>query len=171
MKKLILCALLLLAFGIHNLAAQSTKVGIVDADAIIQQSAKGKAFFDEYQRFTNSKRDEINRLVEDYRAKEKDAQAKAASLTEEKRQEIASELQRMQTDIKRKQEDAKRESQMKLNEKLETFQRELAPLIRQVAIEMGLDLVLNYGPQSSIVYFSDAINITDDVIRKYDERR
>lgn len=157
-----------LLIGLACPAISQTKIGVVDADQVIQRSAKGKAFFDQYQVLVQQRRDEINAMVEQFRAQQKDAQAKAASLTEEKRAELQVELQRMQTDIKRKQEDAERETKLKLNDQLERFQKELAPLIRQVAQEQGLELVMNYGPNSDMIYFSDNINITNLVIQKYD---
>jgi len=152
-----------------NILAQGSRIGVVDADVVIQKSAKGKAFFEDYQAFVKGKDDEIKGLIEGYQEKQKEYQAKQASLSEEKAKDMALELQRLQTDIKRKREDAERESQLRLNEGLDRFRRELAPLIRQIAQELGLDLVLNFGPNSNMVYFSDKINITEAVIKKYDE--
>ncbi|CAM2067376.1 OmpH family outer membrane protein [Sulfidibacter corallicola] len=149
--------------------AQGTKVGIVDADVVVQKSQKGKAFFEEFQKFTEQKRASIDQMIEAFQAKQKDLQAKAASMSEDKKKESALELQKMQTEIKRAQEDAKRESDLKLNTGLEKFRKELAPLVHQVAIEKGLDMVLNYGPNSNLVYFNDSVNITDAVIKAYDE--
>lgn len=167
MKKLAIALLALTTFTGFGLA-QGTKIGVVDADVVIQKSAKGKAFFEEYQTFATGKKQEIDAKIEAYRAAEKDYNAKSASLSEDKRLEMYQDLERQQTDIRRMQEDAKRESETKLNLGLEKFRKELAPLIRQVAQEQGLDLVLNYGPNSNMVYFSDTINITDAVIAKYD---
>ncbi len=169
MKNLFFGLLVWLAFSANDLKAQGTIIGVVDADAVVQKSIKGKAFFDEINAFQLAKRNKLDAMVTQYQDKSKDAQAKAASMSETKRQEVALELQNMQTQIKRSQEDAERESQMKINDGLEQMQKELAPLIRQVALEMGLDLVLNYGPNSNIVYMNDKVNITENVIRKYDE--
>lgn len=156
-------------FSLFAVAHEGTKVGIVDADIVIQKSAKGKKFFESYQDFTKAKRDEIEKQVQLFRDREKDAQAKAASLSEDKRKEIGTELQKLQTEIKRLQEDAKSDADQMLNDGLDRFRKELAPLIRQIALEKGLDMVMNYGPQSSLVYISDSVNITQDVIKKYDE--
>ena len=151
------------------LAFQGTKIGIVNADDVIQGSAKGKAFFDELETFTKTKREEIEKLAAEYQAKEGDLRAKAASMSDEKRQESGLDLQRLQTEIKRKQEDAQQERDLLIKTKFDNFRKELAPLIRQVALERGLDLVLNHGPQSNLVYSSDSIDITGDVIKKFDE--
>ena len=168
-KKALLLILTITMLTAPAFSHEGTKIGVVDADTVIQKSVKGKAFFEEYKAFIKTKEDEIKTMIEAFRAQEKDLQAKAASLSEDKAKSMRIELQRMQTDIKRKQEDAERETQTMFNDRLDQFRKELAPLIRQVAQDKTLDLVINFGPQSSLVYFSDNINITDDVIKKYDE--
>ncbi|CAM2007283.1 OmpH family outer membrane protein [Acanthopleuribacter pedis] len=169
MLKKVITSLIVLSALCMPALAQGTKVAIVDADVIVQKSQKGKAFFEEFQKFTEGKRTEIEKMVEGFQAKQKDLQAKAASMSEDKKKESAMELQRLQTEIQRAQEDAKRESDLRLNTALERFRKEIAPLVRQVAIEKGIDMVLNNGPNTGLVYFSDAVNLTDAVIKAYDE--
>jgi Skp family chaperone for outer membrane proteins len=166
-KKLMFC----LAMGMFSLGAfaQGTKVAVVDADVVIQQSKKGKAFFEDYQAFRETRQKDIETKVEEFRSKESDFQAKAASMSEDKRKESRLDLERLRTDIQRAQEDAQREMDRRLQQALDQFRKELAPLISQIAVEQGLDMVFNYGPQSNMVYFSDAVNITDAVIKKWDE--
>lgn len=168
MKRLI-SSLLLVTFAVALFAHEGTRMGVVDADVVIQDSAKGKAFFDQYEALIKSKQDAIKAKMDEFQNKQKDAQAKAASLSEDKRKELGLDLERLQTEIKRMREDAERETQSVLNTRLEEFRKELAPLIRQVAIDKNLDMVVNYGPNSNLVYFSESINITKDVIKKYDE--
>lgn len=171
MLKKVITSLIVLSALCLPAMAQGTKVAIVDADVIVQKSQKGKAFFDEFQKFTEGKRTEIEKMVESFQAKQKDLQAKAASMSEDKKKESALELQRLQTEIQRAQEDAKRESDLRLNTALERFRKEIAPLVRQVAIEKGIDMVINNGPNTGLVYFSDAVNLTDAVIKAYDESK
>lgn len=52
---------------------------------------------------------------------------------------------------------------------MEKIQKELVPLIRQVALQKGLDLVLNQGLGSNIILNTDQIDITNEGIRKYGE--
>jgi outer membrane protein len=165
-KKLVIILAALLVPGF--VAAQS-KIGVVNANRVVQDCQKGKAFFESMDADNKAKRSEIEGMVKKLQDTQKEANAKAASMSEDKRKETALELQKMETDIKRFQEDAEREAKLKLNTGLEKFQRELGPLIRQIALEKGLDLVLNDGQASGIVFRSDSIDITDDVIKKYDE--
>lgn len=164
--------LLMMIAALFPALAQTTKIGVVNAEAVVQKSSRGKAFFDQLNKFRDDKTAQIEAMIKDFNDKQKDAQAKAASLSDEKKQEISLELQKMQTDIKRTKEDAERESQLKVNTGLDAIQKELMPLVRQVALERGLDLVINVGGgQSGVVFFSENIDITDDVIKKYDEMK
>ena len=51
----------------------------------MQKSARGKAFFEELNKFRDAKTAEIDGLIKEYQDKQKDAQAKAASLSEDKK--------------------------------------------------------------------------------------
>lgn len=161
--------LILAALLMPMMAVGQTKIGVVNANRVVQECKKGKAFFAELEEYKKSKDAEIQAMVAGAQEKAKDAQAKAASMSEDKKRELAAELQKLDLDIKRKSEDAQRDTQTRLNEGLEKFQRELGPLIRQISLEQGLHLVFNDGPSSGIVFRDVSIDITDAVIKKYDE--
>ena len=90
-------------------------------------------------------------------------------MSEESKREEAAKLQRMERDLKRKQEDSQAEVTRRLNAGLESMQKEIAPLVTQVAKEKGLNLVLLNNPNTGIFYFDSTVDITNDVIKKYDE--
>ena len=161
--------LVLFLSSVAAISAQATKVGVVDPNTVIQQSKKGKAFFTAHQAFITQKRNELNKDAEAIRTKQKDLQAIASTMSEESKREEAAKLQRMERDLKRKQEDSQAEVTRRLNAKLESMQKEIAPLVRQVAKEKGLNLVLLNNPNTGIFYFDSTIDITNDVIKKYDE--
>ncbi len=153
------------------LLAQETaiKIGIVDADVVIQNSIKGKRFFQEYEDFGKSKAESIQARIAEYQDREKDYKNKVNSLSEDKRKQMIVELQNLEKEIKRLQEDAKQESDRRLNDALSRFRKELGPIIQKVAEEMSLDIIMNHGPQSNLVFFNERVDITDDVIKKYDQ--
>jgi len=159
--------LLLLGFSTLGLA-QGTKVGIVDAELVIQNSIKGKRFFKEMDEFGKTRSQQIEAKVAEFRDLEKEYKAKFNSLSEDKRDAMALDLQNLELEVKRLREDAKREQDRKVNTALDKFRKELAPLIRQVAEEQGYDIIINHGPQSNLVFFSKAVDITEAVVGKYD---
>lgn len=159
---------LALVFCAVTVQAQS-KIGVVNPNRVIQECKKGKAFFAELEKFRQSKEGQMKTKIDAFQAKQKDAQAKAASMSDDKKRELAADLEKDERELKRMNEDFQREAQLKLNEGLEKFQKELGPLIRQIALEKGFDLVFNDGQASGIVFRAESTDITDDVIKKYDE--
>lgn len=165
-KKIIISMFALVMCGAAM--AQGTKFGIVDADRVIQESKKGKQFFEELQAFVKSKQDEIDVDIKAFQEKEKEFKSKMVTLSTEKRDAMAAQLQEMQVKLKRMTEDAENERQRRITRALEKFRQELSPLVRQVALEKSLDIVMNLGPEHQVVYFSESIDITKEVIAKYD---
>ena len=51
---------------------------------------------------------------------------------------------------------------------LRSFEKQIRPIIRQIAVERAMDLILNKNNDDDIFYVSDAINITNEVIRRLD---
>jgi Skp family chaperone for outer membrane proteins len=145
-----------------------TNVGVVDLGAVVQNSEKGKAAFAEVEQFRKQKLGELQALADEFQAKQADLQAKRSSLSEDRVRELTLELERLQTDITRKQEDAEREGQRKTNQALESLDKELAPLVIEVAKERNLHLVLQNVREVGIVYVDQSIDITADVIARLD---
>jgi outer membrane protein len=169
MKKTILIAMMAFAsFAFSQETQGNVKIGIVNGDAVIQNSIKGKRFFKKFKAFTDKKTEEIKAKVAILKQKDKDFQAKAQSMSDEKRQAMGKELQNLQTDIKRMQEDAKRESDSMFQEGLAVFQKELAPIIQNMAKEEGFDIIINDGQGSNFLFYSAKVNITGKVIELYD---
>ncbi len=159
----------LLMIGAWASAHEGAKIGVVDPNAVIQDCAKGKAFFEEYEAFLKDKESQIKTMVDNLQAGQKDFQAKAASLSEEKALALRADLEKQQTTLQRAQEDAEREAKAMLNDKLTIFEKEIGPIVRQVAEEKKLDLVLTRS--QNMAFVSEAVNITADVIKKYDEQQ
>jgi Skp family chaperone for outer membrane proteins len=150
------------------LLAQGTTIAVVDAETVIQSSIKGKRFFTEMENFGKKRTEEIKAKVDQLREKDKEFQAKVNSLSEDKRKSMQQEMQKLDTEIKRMQEDAKRESDMRVNDALDNFRRELIPVIEQVAKARKAEIVLNIGPGSNIAYLSPTLDITPEVVKAYD---
>lgn len=160
--------LLFACLGSVAFAFQGTKVGIVDADTVIQSSERGKAFLKDLEAFSQAKRQELDIKQKELATFQKDLQTKVASMSAAKKADTQRKAEELVKNIKRLREDAQREAELKLKEGLDEIRKEMIPIIREVALEKDLDMVLNMGPQSQVVYFHDRINITQEVIKKYD---
>jgi len=167
MKKIgVFCAVVLAMIFSGNLYAQ-TKIAVVNPQRVISESQKGKAFIKELEAFAKKKDEVIKRKIAEFQQLQKEYRAKAASLSEDKAMEMQKKLSDMQIQIKRMQDDAQRELKLKQTKGFERFNKILQPIIEQIAKEKGIDLVMQLGP-NGIVYFSPAIDITPEVIKRFD---
>ncbi len=167
MKKIgVLCAIVMGILFAGNIFAQ-TKIAVVNPQKVISQSQKGKAFIKELESFAKQKDAQIKKKIAEFQQLQKEYRAKAPSLSEDKAMEMQKKLSDMQIEIKRMQDDAQRELKLKQTKGFEKFNKVLQPIIEQIAKEKGIDLVMQLGP-NGIVYFSPAIDITPEVIKRFD---
>ena len=167
MKKLMVAVVVLAGLMVAANAQAQTKIGVVDADQVIYESAKGKAFLKELETFAKQKDDQMKQIVTEAQTLQKEYQSKLASLSEDKRVEMEKQLSDYQIRVKRMQDDAKREFGMKQQEGFERFRRILQPIVETMAKERALDIVFSRA-QSGIVYLSPAVDLTPEVVKKFD---
>jgi len=167
MKKLFVSVLVMCGLLVSASAYAQAKIGVVDADQVILKSAKGKKFMTDMDALAQQKKAAIDKVVSEAQALQKEYQSKAASLSEDKRVEMEKRLSDYQIQVKRMNDDAKRELNLKQQEQLEKFRKMLQPIVEQLAKERGLDVVFSRA-QSGIVYLSPAVDLTDEVIKRFD---
>lgn len=170
MKKFLLAVTVLVGVMTTVSAFAQTKVGVVDADKVIYESAKGKKFLGDLDAFVKQKQGEIKAVVAEAQQVEKEYKTKLASLSEDKRAAMEKRLSDYQIQVKRMQDDAKRELSIKQKEGFEKFRKILEPIIDQLAKEKNIDIVLSKA-QSGVIYSSPAVDFTADVIKKFDAQQ
>jgi outer membrane protein len=163
MKKkltLILALLVLSAFVFAEV-----KIGIINPQAVLQNSTKGKAVIERLRSLNMSKAKKYEAMQKDIDALEKEVLSPA--LNQDARDKKNMDLQNKRTEIKRFAEDAQKESQLQQQKEFESLQRELMPIIEKIAKDDGFSLVLDLNT-AGVTYFEPAIDITDKVIKAYD---
>ena len=88
-------------------------------------------------------------------------------MTFEAQEQLAFDLDKLRTERKRVSEDSLKEWQRLQFRLFNKIREEVNPIIENVAKEKGYNLVLDLS-SNSVAYFSLAIDITDDVIKRYD---
>lgn len=144
-----------------------TNIGVVDFDRVILESKRGRAAFAEVEAFRIAQQGEIQGLVESYQNTAQALQNDASLSDAEKRQK-QQELQNLQTQIRRSREDAERQGQSKTNVVLGELDKELGPLVRKIAQEKDLHLILQANAELGIVYAAASLDITEEVIAQFD---
>jgi outer membrane protein len=154
-------------FVTAGLAQQATKIAAINSQEVLEKSIEGKKVIGRLQERDKKNQNDLAKLDEDIRGLETKLSTQRLTLSEEALIQLSSDLDKKKKDRTRFAEDAMRdiqELQVRLYTKL---QNELLPIIEAIGKDKGYDLILDLG-KSGAVYFNPGIDVTQDVIKRYD---
>ncbi|HOW43767.1 MAG TPA: OmpH family outer membrane protein [Candidatus Aminicenantes bacterium] len=163
MKKQLLLIVAVLALSAFAFA--EFKVGIINPQAVLQGSVKGKEAIGRLQAMQAAKQKKYEALQAEIDALEKEIGSPA--LNADAREKKSQDLIAKRTEIKRFAEDAQKESLAVQEKEFGKIQADLMPLIEKIAKENGYAMVFDLTT-SGVTFFEPAIDITDKVIKAYD---
>ena len=115
----------------------------------------------------NKSQNELARMDEEIRKLQTRLNTQRLTLTQEALAQLSSDIERKQTDRKRYAEDQYREMQELTGRLFQRVQDELLPIIEQLGKEKNLEIIFDLF-KSGAIYFSPTINLTQEVITRYD---
>lgn len=173
MKK-ILVVVFTAVFVMSNVSAlfalDSSKVGVVDLFRALNESEAGQKAKTDLEGLIKSKQsilEEKGKRIESLRA---DLEKQSAILSPEAKKAKEDEIERLIRDYQRMVSDAQAEIKKKEGELTEEILKELRLTINSVAQEGGFILILEKA-EGLILYSDKSIDITDRVIKKYNESK
>ena len=110
---------------------------------------------------------ELNDLNKKLLADQQKLQSQGAMLNDGARAELERGIDRLQKELQRSQQDAQEEVQQLQNDLQSTFQGKLYPIIQQVVAEKGIEVLFSQR-DSGIVFANPALDLTADVIKRFD---
>jgi Skp family chaperone for outer membrane proteins len=171
MKKSCLIALVfVLLFGATvsmTLAQQAPKIGVINSQQVLEQSAEGKRVIAQLQQRDKTIQASLTKLDDDIRQGETRISTQRLTLSEEALYNANADLEKKRTDRKRMAEDSSRDFQDLQVKLFNKIQSELIPIIEQLGKEKGIDIIFDLQ-KSGAVYFNPAIDMTVEVIKRYD---
>lgn len=165
--KLIIMALMIAALASSGLAQQIIKIGVVDSQEVLETSAEGKRVLAQLQDKDKRNQAELSRRDQEIQELQTRLNTQRLTLTPEALRNLSTDLQRKQTERQRFFEDAGREMNELAERLFQRIQNELLPIIEQMGKENGMDVIFDLG-KSGAIYFSPNIEITQEVIQRYD---
>jgi Skp family chaperone for outer membrane proteins len=147
--------------------AQATKIAVINSQDVLERSIEGKKILTRLGERDKKNQTDVARLEEEIRQLQTRLSTQRLTLSDEAALQLNSDLDKKKKERDRFAEDAVRdlqELQFRLYSKL---QSDLMPLIEQLGKEKGFDIILDLG-KSGAVYFSPAIDVTPEVIKRYD---
>jgi outer membrane protein len=146
---------------------EGAKFAYLDVQRVAAESAEGKVSTAKVQALNQKKVAELNDLNKRLLADQQKLQSQGAMLNEGARAELERSIDRQQKDLQRKQQDAQEEVQQLQNDLQGSFQGKLYPIIQQVVSEKGIEVLFSQR-DSGIVFANPALDVTADVIKRFD---
>jgi outer membrane protein len=163
----ILFALILFVGAMASMSYAQVKVGVINSQDVLEKSSEGKKVLARLTETDKQNQAAIAKLDDEIRQLQTKLSTQSITLTEDAVTQMRADLDRKNTDRKRKAEDAYSSMQDLTQRLFAKVQQELLPIVEQLGKERGMDVILDLK-NSGAVYWSPAIDLTADVIKRYD---
>lgn len=163
MKKLLGAALtaIVLSFGAAELAqAQELKIGYVNSDRVMRESAPAKAATSRLEAEFSRRDRELNELGARLKANSERLEKDAPTLSESERARRQRELVEQDREFQRRRRELQEDFNQRRNEELAAIIERANRVIKQIAESEKYDLIVQ-----DAVHFSPRVDITDKVIK------
>ena len=161
----------LAAILVWGTAAQdeAVRIGVVDIDQAISSTTEGKAAREEFARKQRDAEAKVQPMIEKYQALEEDLKQKKFVLSDEALFQKQLDLAQMRNEIETKMKEL--ETQLQLDQKrLEgPLTKKLVDVIESAGKEAGFTIIMRRGTPG-LLYTREALDITDLIIKKYNQK-
>ncbi len=142
-----------------------TKIAVIDIERIAAESAEGKALFEQLK----VENDKINEETQKRQQEIRDLQTKLNSeiLSQDAKTRLSRDIERKRKDAQRWVEDAQAAFEAKRQDGEAKFQEKLAPVVQEVAKELGIGLIFRATPGLTFV-LDPTLDISALVVEKLD---
>ena len=147
--------------------ASGGKIGVIEVQKIVQESAIGKESLARVQKVQQAKQDELGKRQKELRDMEQKIQDQGKSLSEDAMEKLQKDYQAKALDLKRFQDDAQRELEESQRKELGELEKRIMPVINEVAREQGYTLVFNKFNSGLLFADDKSVDLTEAVITKF----
>jgi outer membrane protein len=151
-------------------AAGNSKIGVIEVQRIVQESAIGKESLARVQKLQQSKQEELTRRQKELRDLETKIQDQGKALSEDAMEKLQKEYQAKAVELKRFQDDAQKELEETQRKELGDLEKRIMPVITDVAREQGYQLVFNKFNSGLLFADDKSVDLTDAVITKFNSQ-
>jgi len=167
-----LATLLLAGWSLPAKAQESAspiKIAVIEVERILVQSTKGRAGLEQIEQLRKQKQQEGEALESEITELRQRLSDGGNALSEEKQAELRKQLEDKMIAARRFQDDANRDLTKLRDRTLAEIERGVMPVVQQVGQEGGYTIILNKF-ESGLVFADEAIDITDQVIERYNAK-
>jgi outer membrane protein len=163
LRPLLVCSALILS---SQLASAQVKVAVINLQRAVFESAEIKKADAQMQATFKPRQDKIDALNKDLAALSQQLQSSNGKLSPSAEADLQAQGTRKQRDLQRLTDDLQADATAYRNDILSKSSEKMQAVVRKLAEEKGLDLVVD---TSTALYFKEAMDITKDAIAAYDK--
>jgi outer membrane protein len=146
------------------------KIGVIEVQKIVQESAVGKESLARVQKVQQAKQDDLAKRQKELREMEQKIQDQGKALSEDAMEKLQKDYQAKALDLKRFQDDATRELEESQRKELGELEKRIMPVINEVAREQGYALVFNKFNSGLLFADDKAVDLTEAVITRFNSQ-
>jgi outer membrane protein len=151
-------------------SAANGKVGVINVRQAIVSTAEGKQASAELQSQFSARQNELEALNKQVRDLQQRLQAGQTTLSDEEKQRLQVQGQRLSAQLERKQNEMQEDVNAAQADVVDRIGRKMMDVLDRYARENGYVAVLDSSAQNSpILYASNNIDMTQEVIKLYDQ--
>lgn len=144
--------------------AEGMRIGVVNVARLLEQAPQAQAAMNALQEEFAPRQREIVAIQRSLQEKQQTYDRDGQVMGEQERLSLEREIRDQQRDLEREQNDYLEDLNIRRNEELGKLQRSLLQQVQEHARNAGYDLVV-----ADVLYYSSAIDITDEVLRGLEE--
>jgi outer membrane protein len=144
------------------------RVAVIDVQKVLATSSQGKAAYERLKKMQEDRVAKAKQMDEEIAKLDQDINTKKISLSEDKLVDLQKQLSDRKIAMQRYAQDADREVTEARDKALMELETKIKPVIDSIGKEMGLAAIFNKF-ESGLVYASEAIDITDSVIKRFND--
>ena len=156
-----------LTFAGSASAADVAKIGVVDFQQVIQESDAGKQVQERIQKQGREMEAELQDLGQQIENLQKQLSRDSMVMSKEKRQEKQREMEIKRYDFQSKKKEYENEFRQMQSELVGRMQEEILAIAEEIGKKEGYLLIVE---KNAAVYYPDSIEITDKVIKQYNQQ-
>ena len=150
--------------GTAQAQSDGLRIGVVNVPRLLEQSPQAQAAMSALQEEFAPRQREIVAIQRSLQQKQQTYDRDGQVMGEQERLNLERDIRDEQRDLEREQNDYLEDLNIRRNEELGKLQRSLLQQVQAYARDAGYDLVV-----ADVLYFSSAIDITDDVLQGLEE--
>ena len=165
MKKTLVIVLTILAMSVA--VYSQAKIGVINPQKVVSETIRGKQVKAKLEKLGDEKQQKIKGMEDAIKKLEKELMSPA--LNADAKEKKAVDLQGKRVNLKRYVEDAQKEFQGRYQKEMQTMYKEIMPIIEKIGAAKGFTIIFDLS-NSGISYFDKTIDITNEVIKAYDQK-